>query len=299
MSDRPESTSSATPSRRHLNRGEIDHLLDGLAVGAGRNRETLDAELKVLRTADISGDEHLTFSEAAAFHAIDPVRQSHADDCRYCKSMLETVYVNDVTLNDFERKLRTQIESTPPMRPRSNFAAWSLAAISLMTAALFGSAYAHQSSEFAAVRKQHYAESALVRTQAAEIEKLRNLPATSWSAPFMATAGLPLHGELLETMVVPDKPAQSSTSRPDHAQRTAAPAVSENLRVLEVLNRRLNDQIVDELKASPEESAAVSPIKAQRLHEAAVHVDYATRLINGTAATRMAFNPSSSVGDEP
>src|SRR5438105_1632691 len=104
MSDRAESTSSATPARRHLNRGEIDHLLDGLAVGAGRNREILNAELQVLRTADLTGDEHLTFSEAAAFHEIDPARQEHADDCRFCKSMLETVYVNDVTLNDFERK---------------------------------------------------------------------------------------------------------------------------------------------------------------------------------------------------
>jgi hypothetical protein len=259
MNDPTGSVSSLKPSRRHLNRSEIDRLLDGLAVGSGRTRETLDAELQTLGVSNInSGEEHLTFYEAVSLHEVEPARQGHVDECQFCRAMVETVYVPDVAVSEFENKVRLQIEKTP--RPRSGrLVPWTIAIVAVFAAGVLASAHSRQSTELASLR----AERTNVVTTASVSDSVRPriVPPVAYEQVEEATT--PLLAKTVET----------------------SPTIAASqLRALEDANLRLNAEIIahraELATPGPELQRHPAPETNDRLREATKYVAIAAEILD-------------------
>jgi hypothetical protein len=98
----------------YLSSDEIDGTLNGLAVASGRTREDLEAELQTLVIPEKA--DHLDFMEAIAVDSLASERQKHLDACDHCQRLVETMYPTHVQLEEFENRVRAELERGYPRR---------------------------------------------------------------------------------------------------------------------------------------------------------------------------------------
>lgn len=280
MNDRPGSNPAPpTPSKRHLNRTEIDHLLDGLAVGSGRTRETLDSEIQTLSASNANaGIVHLGFREAAALDELSPERLEHVDDCQFCRAMVETVYVSDVAAEEFEKKVQSQLAEIP-RPPRNGKFAWAIALVALVISAGFGAAYQKATVQLAELRSEpqpHFAS-----TTSASPAALERTTVQAEIAPFPDFSAATASG------------SSSASPRPA-TQAQQANLTEQHLQELEMLNRQLNEELIAaraELARRPTMEIKYAAAKNDQLWTAARHIRTATELVERSQAMDTAGLP--------
>lgn len=96
----------------YMSADEITGMLDGLAVGSGRTREELEAQLAASHLP-ANDTPHLGFTEAKSVHTLPQERTEHLDGCTYCQRLVQTVYLTDLQIDAFQAKVKEQLDSRP------------------------------------------------------------------------------------------------------------------------------------------------------------------------------------------